>query len=253
LHDNLPVEHTLDYWFLSKFYQHNYVSISLNQRKGSIPLNFVGNAYHGIDADKYEFSDGQGEHYAFMGRLMEKKGAHIAIQVTKETNNLLYIASDKLLYDTHYVKEEIFPHVDNKQINLTEFLLTPEQKSKFFKHAKATLFPIMWEEPFGWVMIESMVCGAPVIAYAMGSVPEVIKDGETGFIINSSEDNIRGDWIIKKTGIEGIREAMNRIDNMSREEIARMRQNCREHVKANFSINKVGEQYENIYNRLLSA
>ena len=80
--------------------------------------------------------------------------------------------------------------------------LKEDQRNIFLMESKIMLMPIKWEEPFGMVMIEAMACGTPVVAYARGSVPEVIKDGETGLIVNPSEEDKRGDWIIKKTGYD---------------------------------------------------
>jgi glycosyltransferase involved in cell wall biosynthesis len=101
-------------------------------------------------------------------------------------------------------------------------------------------------------MIEAMACGTPVVAYAKGSVPEVIADGVTGFIVNSGESDKRGDWIIKKTGIEGLSEAVERIYSMSGEDYKKMRFACRKYVEKNFSVEKMIEEYEKIYRKLLN-
>jgi glycosyltransferase involved in cell wall biosynthesis len=100
-------------------------------------------------------------------------------------------------------------------------------------------------------MIEAMACGTPVVAYARGSVPEVIKDGETGFIINSSENDIRGNWIVKKTGIDGLCEAVEKIYSMPQEQYHQMRRNCRAHVEKRFTIERMIEEYVRIYYQIL--
>jgi glycosyltransferase involved in cell wall biosynthesis len=112
------------------------------------------------------------------------------------------------------------------------------------------LFPIEWEEPFGLVMVESMATGTPVIAYARGATKEIIKDGETGFLVNPSDIDIRGNFIIKKTGQAGIQEAVERIYSMPDNEYARIRQNCRRHVENLFTIEKMVNQYIDFFKTL---
>lgn len=119
--------------------------------------------------------------------------------------------------------------------------------------AKCVLFPIKWEEPFGMVMIEAMACGTPVIAYARGSVPEVIKDGVTGLIVNQNEAEKRGNWIIKKTGIDGLCEAIEKIYGLSPAAYLKMRQNCRKQVEDNFSAEKMVVRYEGVYSEILTS
>ena len=116
------------------------------------------------------------------------------------------------------------------------------------------LFPILWEEPFGMVMIEAMSCGTPVIAFNRGSVSEIVKDGVTGFIIDQDNENRsnKGKWIIKKKGVEGLTEAINKIYNMDNREYDQMRHNCRRHVEENFTVEKMVDGYEGVYNRILN-
>ena len=92
-----------------------------------------------------------------------------------------------------------------------------------------------------------MACGTPVVAYARGSVPEIVKDGETGFLVNPSEADIRGDWVIKKTGIDGLCEAIEKIYSMSEKEYQKMRLNCRSLVEKSFSASRMAEKYLKIY------
>ena len=97
-----------------------------------------------------------------------------------------------------------------------------------------------------------MSCGTPVVTFAKGSIPEIIKDGETGFIINPSDDDIRGNWIIKKTGIEGLCEAVERIYSMPEDRYKEMRQACRVHVENNFTIEHMVDQYVEVYKEILA-
>ena len=109
----------------------------------------------------------------------------------------------------------------------------------------------MHEESFGLTLIEAMSCGTPVVAYAKGAIPEVIKDGITGFIINESEADIRGDWIIKKTGIEGLKEAIEKIYALPEKEYLAMRKACREHIEKNFTLEKMTQSYIEVYKKLI--
>ena len=128
-----------------------------------------------------------------------------------------------------------------------------EEIVSLMQKAKAFLMTINWEEPFGLVMIEAMACGTPVVAFARGSVPEIVKDGETGFIINPSDDDVRGDWIIKKTGFEGLCEAVNKLYSLSQEEYKQMRLACRKRVEERFTIEKMVEEYEKVYQDVLNS
>jgi glycosyltransferase involved in cell wall biosynthesis len=101
-------------------------------------------------------------------------------------------------------------------------------------------------------MIEAMACGTPIVAYARGSVPEVVVDGETGFIVNTTNEDIRGDFIIKKTGIEGLCEAVNRIYAMPRDEYMLMRRKCRMRVEEHFTSDKMASNYIDLYKKVLS-
>jgi glycosyltransferase involved in cell wall biosynthesis len=103
------------------------------------------------------------------------------------------------------------------------------------------------------VMIEAMACGTPVVAFARGSVPEVIKDGETGFIVNPSDEDKQGDWIFKRTGVDGFGEAVERIYSMPDTEYRKMRYACRRHVEENFTVEKMVNGYETVYRKILGV
>src|SRR5207249_3429601 len=137
--------------------------------------------------------------------------------------------------DREYFELEVEPHL-NEHVKVVTETVDFNTKIQYYKDASYFIYPIQWEEPFGLVFIESMACGTPVIAFARGAVPEIVKDGETGFIINSSENDIRGNWIIKKTGIEGLSEAIERMYLMNENDYRNMREACRSHVEKNFTI-----------------
>ena len=120
-----------------------------------------------------------------------------------------------------------------------------------FQKSKVFLFPIHWEEPFGLVMIEALASGTPVISYARGSAPEVIEDGVTGFIINPSPEESKGDYLIKKTGVDGFCEAIERIYNMPDSEYKKMRFLCRQRVEEYFTVKQMTERYIDIYKTVI--
>jgi glycosyltransferase involved in cell wall biosynthesis len=237
-----------------------FISISNSYKKVVSSLGYIDTVYNGSDIAQYKFDNKGGEDLVAIGRMSAKKGLGEAVKVAIEANVGLRIAgpAPKLsdgnknkdwLVDEKYFKEEINPYIGKGKINHVGEI-SDGQKSDFFK-AKATLFPISWEEPFGLVMTESMACGTPVIAFAMGSVPEIIKDGKTGYIVNISEDNKRGDWIIKRTGVEGLVEAVRVIKDLPEKKYIEMRQNCRRHVEENFTIEKMVDGYEEVYKKVI--
>ena len=146
--------------------------------------------YNAIDFSQYELNEAVGENapLVFLGRLDRIKGVHTAIKVAKATNNQLIIAGNVSHTPDNlaYFKNEIEPQIDDRQIKYAG-PLNDTEKNSFLKHAKALLFPIEWDEPFGMVMIEAMACGTPVIAFDRGSVPEVVST-ETGERVNTVEE-----------------------------------------------------------------
>jgi glycosyltransferase involved in cell wall biosynthesis len=155
---------------------------------------------------------------------------------------------DREKYQTFFDRE-IKPYLSNDII--FEEHKGQERKLELYQNAKAFLFPIQWEEPFGLVLTEAMACGTPVIAFARGAIPEIVADGVTGFVVNPSEEDKRGDFIIKKTGIEGLVEAIQRLNSLPQEEYIKMRQASRKRVEDNFTIEKTVEGYENEYKKIL--
>lgn len=253
LHDPLPPPYTIEYWLLDKFKNHYYVSISTSFRKKNPSLHFIATIYHGLDLNIYKFSSESDDHFLFMGRIVEEKGLPTAIKIILNLNlNLkIGIQSGKKDREGAYYTSSILPLLKEPNIQQIGFL-DVNSKVEAYKRAKALLFPIEWEEPFGMVLIESMACGTPVVAFARGSVPEIVKDGETGFIVNSSDSDKRGDWVIKKTGIEGLTEAVKRIYSMPQNEYQSMRRNCRKHVEEKFTVEKMVDGYEQVYKKVLS-
>ena len=135
---------------------------------------------------------------------------------------------------------------------ITKLSVKQKINISYYQDTKILVNPIRGEESFGLVMAEAMSCGTPVVAFAKGSVPEIIKDGITGYIINYSPKDIRGNFIIKKTGEEGIVEAVKRIYQLSKDDYEKMRKNCRKHVEENFTIKKMVDNYEKVYKKVIN-
>ena len=159
------------------------ISISLNQRKPQQDLPWLANIPNALDFSLYPCKPHRGDYLLFLGRMSPDKGAHRAIAVAIETGLPLKIAGKRNEpKERQYFEELVRPHLGNGIEYLGE--VTHGAKVELLKNARATLFPIEWEEPFGLVMIESMACGTPVIATRHGAVPEVIEDGRGGVIVD---------------------------------------------------------------------
>lgn len=258
LHDPLPKGGSFEYSVMSQFPQHKYISISDSQRASDLKLNFIDTVYHGIRIGEFPFPARDLGYLLFMGRLTREKGLHTAIKVALETKNTLEIGTSfpNGFNGDGYFEKEIKPYLDNPLIREPGFA-KGSKKLLLYKNAKALMFPIEWEEPFGMVMVEAMACGTPVIAYDRGSVSEIVKDGVTGFVI---EDDIhrtqnssaswrtrtqKRDYVIKKKGVEGMIEAVKRIGEIDRAA-------CRRHVEEHFTVEKMVAGHEREYQMVIS-
>ena len=158
------------------------VSLSLNQRRPKPELPWVGNVPNALDLSIYPISHERGDYLLFLGRMTTTKGCHRAIAAALEADVPLRIAGKcREPGEQQYFDEYVRPHLSDRIQYLGE--VNHGEKVHLLQHARATLFPIEWEEPFGLVMIESMACGTPVIASRWGAVPEVIEDGVSGVIV----------------------------------------------------------------------
>ncbi len=234
-HDPLPQDkNTIEYLRFSKFPNHNYVSISNSQRNGILNLNFIATVYHGIDINLYDFEEKDEGYLIYFGRIIEEKGIDLAIQVALSLKMPLKIATSPQFIKrvAKYFNQKIAPFIDGKNISLLGFL-EGKEKVEFIKKAKAFVFPLQWQEPFGLTMIEAMACGVPVVAFGRGSVPELIKDGETGFVVDPNE------------GLQGMEAAIKKIDQIDR--LA-----CRKHVEDNFTVERMVDNYEKLYQEVIN-
>jgi glycosyltransferase involved in cell wall biosynthesis len=167
-----------------------FVSISDSQRKPIPQLNWVRTVLHGMPADLLTPQPAKQEYAAFLGRISPEKGVDKAIRIAGRAGMKLKIAAKVDNADKEYYDSQIKPLIrDNPFV---EFIgeINDQQKPAFLSGAQALIFPIDWPEPFGLVMIESMACGTPVIAYRSGSVPEVIDEGVSGFIVSDEDEAV---------------------------------------------------------------
>jgi glycosyltransferase involved in cell wall biosynthesis len=199
-------------------YNTNIITISNAQRKDFPDLNYLATVYNCVDIEKYTFNPNPGNYLLMVGTIGRHKNQAEAIAVAKELRMKLILAGK--IRDQDYF-EEIKKDIDGEKIKwLGEIGF--EEKLKLYQNAKAFLFPIQWEEPFGLVLIESMACGAPVIAFNHGAISEVVRDGLTGYVVENYIQMV---------------EAVRKIDEISRA-------NCRKHVEENFTIEKMIDSYE---------
>jgi glycosyltransferase involved in cell wall biosynthesis len=167
---------------------HNLVSISDAQRTPLSEASFIATVYHGLPATLLRPLAIAPSYLAFLGRICPEKRADRAIRIARAAGEMLKLAAKVDRTDEAYFGAEIAPMLGPDAALIGE--ISDSEKSAFLSGAKALLMPIDWPEPFGLVMIEAMACGTPVIAYGHGSVPEVIEDGLTGFIVSNEEEAI---------------------------------------------------------------
>ena len=210
------------------------VFIALSERaKQALPyIHFLAVVYNGLDVSLVPFFAAYQKpgYLAWMGRFSPQKGPLDAIEVGKKTGHVVTLVGFEETRDPDYM-QKIRNQADGAMIRVLNKMIG-RAKYDFVGNAKALLFPIHWEEPFGLVMIEAMACGTPVIAYNRGSVPEVVKDGVTGFIVDPDR------------GVEGLVEAVGKIDQIDRAA-------CRKHVEEHFTVEKMVEGYEKVYQKVL--
>jgi glycosyltransferase involved in cell wall biosynthesis len=164
------------------------VSISDHQRPPMPGVNWRGTVHHGMPKDLFRLGAGQGGYLAFLGRICADKGILPAIEISRLAGMTLKVAAKVDPADEDYFEQQVKPVL--RQSPHVDYIgeIDDSRKQQFLGEAAALLFPISWPEPFGLVMIESMACGTPVIAFRSGSVPEIIQHGETGFVVDTVEE-----------------------------------------------------------------
>jgi glycosyltransferase involved in cell wall biosynthesis len=195
------------------------VSISDDQRR-PLEARWVATIHHGLPASLYRFSrPGPGTYLAFLGRLCPEKRPDRAIEIAKRAGLELKIAAKVDRADETYFDEVIRPLLADPHVDFIGEI-NDRQKQAFLAGARALLFPVDWPEPFGLVMIEAIACGTPVIAWRMGSVPEVIDDGVTGFIVDSMDKAIaavEGSSALDRRVIRRVFEKRFTVERMARD------------------------------------
>ena len=228
---NIPAFHVLHLPFYKElaevFKKSNarLITISNNQRGDFLNLNYRATIYNGIDLKKFPFSKKPKDYFIFSGKIIPTKNPLDAIKAAKIAQEKIIIIGKILNQD--YFEKKIKPLLNKDVIYSGEVSLS--RAIEFYKNAKALLFPIRWEEPFGLVMIEAMSCGTPVIAYPNGAVPEVVRDKKTGFIVKN---------------VKEMTEAIKNIDKIDRKE-------CKERIEKNFTAEKMVNEYEKLIKKLL--
>lgn len=206
------------------------VSISDAQREPLPWAAWQGTVYHGLPENLYAFRREPGRYFAFLGRISPEKRVDRAIEIAKRLEIPLMIAAKVDQVDKEYFESYVEPLLRDP---LVEFVgeIGEGEKEAFLGNAYALLFPIDWPEPFGLVMIEAMACGTPVIAYDRGSVPEIVEEGRTGFLVRTLKEAV---------------EAARQIP-----ELSRIR--CREVFDQRFTAGRMAADYLQVYERVIES
>jgi glycosyltransferase involved in cell wall biosynthesis len=205
------------------------VAISDAQRELAPDMNWVATVHNGIDVDSFPFQEHKEDWLLFVGRFSPDKGAHLAIDAARAAGRYIVLAGKASEpNEKQYFEQEIRHRLGDDATYIGE--LDASAKRDLYAKAACLLFPIRWPEPFGMVMIEAMACGTPVIAFPFGSVPEVIEDGRTGFIVRDEDAAVK---------------ALARLDHLERTQIRRS-------FERRFSARRMATEYIQLYESLLA-
>ena len=201
-----------------------YVAISDADRAPE--LDYIKTVHHGIDLAQFDFQSHPDDYLLFFGRIHPDKGAHMAVEIAKAGDKELILAG--IIQDQDYFDHYIAPHLEDDSITYIGSV-GPSERSRLLGKARALLHPIAFEEPFGLSVVESMACGTPVIAFDRGSMPELIQNGKSGFLVNTATEAV---------------EAIARIDGIDRVY-------CRRHVEKHFTVERMIREYTHVYETIL--
>jgi glycosyltransferase involved in cell wall biosynthesis len=203
------------------------VSVSMAQRKPMYWANWQATVYHGLPEDLYRLRERPGDYLAFLGRISPGERVDRAIEIAQRVGMPLKIAAKVDAADRAYFEGAIKPLLRGRDVEYVGEIGDGE-KEELLGGAYALLFPIDWPRPFGLVMIEAMACGTPVIAFRRGSVPEILEDGETGFIVDDLEDAVEA--VPKVAGLD--------------------RRRCRKEFEERFTAERMARDYVGVYRKL---
>ncbi|WP_427911719.1 glycosyltransferase family 4 protein [Ramlibacter sp. MMS24-I3-19] len=211
------------------FHRHPLVSISDAQRAPLPNANWLATVHHDLPTDMYDFHPEAQDYFAFVGRISPEKRCDRAIEIAIATGTPLRVAAKVDPADRQYWDDTIEPMLDHPLVTFVGEI-DDKAKNEFMGNARALLMPIDWPEPFGLVIIEALACGTPVIAYGHGSVPELLQDGVTGFVVSDQREAI---------AVAG------RLDTISRRK-------CRETFERRFAAPVMAASYLALYRRLVA-
>lgn len=203
----------------------NYVSISNSDR--SSELKYIATVYNGINEKEFTYKEKHGDYLLFFGRIHPEKGTYESIKIAKKSGLKLIISG--LIQDEKYFKEKIEPYIDNENI-IYAGNSGPEKRNELLGGAYALLHPISFEEPFGLSIVESYFCGTPVIAFNRGSMPELVSNGKTGFLVSNINEAVESVKNINK---------LKRID-------------CLKLAESKFTRSKMADDYIAVYKKILN-
>jgi glycosyltransferase involved in cell wall biosynthesis len=206
------------------------VSISNAQRRPLAWCNWAGTVYHGLPLDLLKPRTEPGRYLAFLGRISPEKGCDRAIEIARRSGMPIKIAAKVDNADRAYFERVVKPLFAEAHVEYVGEI-NESQKAEFLGNAYAALFPIDWPEPFGLVMIESMSVGTPVVAFACGSVPEIMADGKTGFVVNDVDEAV---------------EAVEKVQWLDRAE-------CRAIFEERFSSRRMAQDYLKVYAQIIDG
>ena len=202
-----------------------YVSISDADR--SAQLSYVATVHHGVDPDQLPFSPTGGDDLVCLGRIHPDKGTAEAIDIAQRAGRRLLICG--IVHDRSYFEEQVLPRVDGERVVYVGSV-GPRERAQVLGRSAALLHPVAFDEPFGLAVVESMMCGTPVVAYDRGSMPEVVDEGATGFVVANRDDAVAA--VDKAAGLD--------------------RAGCRAIALKRFSAQRMVHDYLEVYERVLS-
>lgn len=204
------------------------VTISNSQAYPAPNIHHLGTVYNGLPLEHYPFSETSEDYLLFVGRISMEKGVHLAVEAAQLLDMRLIIAAKLESVDRAYFKEYVEPGLSDRIEWIGE--VDEERRNELMSKALCFLHPVTWREPFGLTLIEAMACGCPVVAMNHGSIPEIVQNGITGYVVEDVEGMI--------SAVEGIRN----IDRAA----------CRAHALTNFNAEKMADGYEEMYVKMIT-